>query len=268
LQQPERRNLSTVVVFWLLGLLASLAVAAFQLRHLPWAGAFASRLDPAAVWRGLRTAVPFFVTTGSVMAILFVDRFIIEAFHGLSRVGVYTFFASITTGIHQLVNTSLTLTRVPDLVRAHKSRDGRFGHEVRTLAREAAILSLVLASTAAVCIHPVLRFIGKPVYEDAIPVFLILLGGAVARCIADVPLYALYAQRRDRIVMTANVAGAIISVALNLLLVPVCSLVGAAISALASSLVVFAVTLAALVPSRHDRSSDTAAVRVSPQLSR
>jgi O-antigen/teichoic acid export membrane protein len=202
------------------------------------------------------------------MAILFVDRFIIEAFHGLGRVGVYTFFASITTGIHQLVNTSLTLTRVPALVRAHDSRDGGFGREVRTLAREVAILSLALATAAAAFIHPVLLFIGKPVYEDAIPVFLLLLGGALARCIADVPLYAIYAQRRDRVVMTANVAGAMISVGLNLLLVPAFSLIGAGISALASSLVILAITLGALVPFRQSRSPDTTAVDVSPQLSR
>src|SRR5207247_1979426 len=148
---PGTRAIQNVFLAWLVGGVASIAVAAWWLRGLGWRVALAESVDWAGMRSGLRTAAPFVVTTGASMGLLFLDRFIIEAFKGLGPVGIYTFFAGIATALHTLVNTGVSLIRMPRLVKAHQDGDEpRFRRELGTMTRITAGSAVFMALLIAV----------------------------------------------------------------------------------------------------------------------
>jgi O-antigen/teichoic acid export membrane protein len=235
---PTLRRLDAVFLAWLAGGAASLAIAAWRLRGLGWGRALHEGPDWTEIRQGLRTAAPFIAITGSSMALLFVDRFIIAAYHGLAAVGVYTFFAGITTAIITLVNAGVSMIRLPRLVRAWRHGSPvEFGREVRRAWGVAVAGALLLAAVAAMAVSPMLRFVGRRAYSEATGVFWLLLAAALIRCAADVPLYALYARGSDRALLLINVAAMITALGANLVLVPTHGAAGAAFSAVMGALV-------------------------------
>jgi O-antigen/teichoic acid export membrane protein len=184
-----------------------------------WRAALTEPVDWLAMRAGLRIAAPFVVTTGASMGLLFVDRFIIAAAWGLGAVGVYTFLAGITTALNTLVNTGVSMIRMPRLVKAYQDADARrFGYELGMMLRITTITAALLAAGIAIGIVP-----------------LLLLGGAVIRSIADVPMYALYAKHRDLMLLGVTLGAFGVAVTLNLVLVPTAGIQGAALAAVAGA---------------------------------
>lgn len=234
---PGDRAIQSVFLAWLVGGIASLVVAAWWLKGLGWRAALRESVDWAGMRSGLRTAAPFVVTTGASMGLLFLDRFIIEAFKGLGPVGIYTFFAGITTALHTLVNTGVSLIRMPRLVKAYQDADEpRFRRELGAMARVTVGSAVLLALAIGVAITPILELVDKSVYQENLGVFFLLLGAALVRCLADLPLYALYATHRDLQLLAVNLLAVGVSVVINLLLVPPLGLAGAAIAAVTGAM--------------------------------
>ena len=67
-------------------------------------------------------------------------------------------------------------------------------------------------------------------YAESVGVFFLMLPGILLRILADVPSYALYAARADGKLLFCNLGSAMVSVLLNLALVPLLGLYGAALS--------------------------------------
>ena len=97
---PESRSITNVLLAWIVGTVASIVVAAWFLRGLDWRAASRESIDWAGIRSGLKTAAPFMLTGGASLGLLFFDRFVVEAYHGLDSVGVFTFFAAIATPAH------------------------------------------------------------------------------------------------------------------------------------------------------------------------
>jgi O-antigen/teichoic acid export membrane protein len=238
------RDISLIFLAWFVGALTSLAVAAWCLRGIGWRVALADPVDWSGMRAGLRIAAPFVVTTGASMGLLFVDRFIIEAYQGLGPVGIYTFFAGIATSLHTLVNTSVSLIRMPRLVKTHQDADqARFRHELGIMARITAASAVSLALVISIGIIPILRVVGKAVYEANLLVFFVLLAAAMIRALADVPLYSLYAKHRDVLLLVVNVLAFAVVITANLVLVPTVGLIGSAIAAVTGASVLFLLAL-------------------------
>ena len=88
------------------------------------------------MFRGVRTAAPFLLTTGLSLVVLFFDRFVVASYRGLAAVGVYTFFASVTFALHTVIHNGVALFRLPtghpfaEVITGPKwlSRPTRFAH--------------------------------------------------------------------------------------------------------------------------------------------
>jgi O-antigen/teichoic acid export membrane protein len=241
---PATRDVTYVFAAWATGALTSLVVAALYMRGLGWRAALIQRVDWRASLRGIRVAAPFILTTGASLGLLFFDRFVIEFFQGLTLVGVYVFFGSITTALHTLVNTGVSLVRMPRLVSTYRDRDlPRFRRELRVIAQLTVLGVLILVPVLAVLIIPTVGIVADPLYRSYLHIFYALLIAAAIRCLADIPLYALYAQHRDIGLLSANLTAFGVSAVLNLALVPAIGLMGAALGAGAGAIALLAVAL-------------------------
>lgn len=232
----DARDLNNIFLAWLIGVVTSIVLSAWILRRLPWRTAVEVGIDWNWLRGGLVVAKPFLVTAISAISLVVLDRFFIKSYHGMAAVGIYTFFAVITSGLHMLVNTGVSMIRLPRIVRAYKGGDTTaYRHEVLVLFKLTMLATLALGGSMAVAIFPVLYFVGQPVYWDSLPTFFILLVAAMVRCLADVPIYALYAKNCDMRLMIGNVTAFAVFVLANALLVPPLGILGAALAAVAGA---------------------------------
>lgn len=247
LAEPSTRTLETVLLWWALGGVLAIAFSAFSLSELPWRKLRGYQPDFEHICEGLRTARPFMVTAAGALIISYADRFVIDAFVGRDALGIYTFYSTILIGLLSL-GGSVSHQFLPKVIA---------GHAVGLDAYRAALLSFFWSMLALVCttmilsvfaMGPMLALLGLSTYSESVGLFYAMLPGVLLRMLADVPSYALYAARSDRYLLICNLGSAAVAALLNIVLVPLFGLYGAACaSGIASSALLL--SLAALA--RH-----------------
>lgn len=241
---PSLRTIEAVMAGWIAGLvamwlfIAMLAVAEQSWRWMRWE------------WRWLLQAiplsVPFFLKDIGSVTLLYLDRFLISAFLGLELTGVYTFFWSIANVIESLVS-GLIQTHLPDLVGARQDPALVSKYESR-LYLENAIWALLLAAGACVVVPLLLPYLDNPLLEEYLPLFWLIVFGALLHLAADAMGFLLFAARHDRAFTMIVLFGAPVSAAANLTLVPLAGIYGAAFAYIVTGTAIL--TLAGLLKRR------------------
>ncbi len=231
---PATRNLDWLFYGWLASLVVTwLIIAAFLARKRRWRD---MRLDLKWLLASLRASVPFHIKDISGVTSLYLDRFLISFFLGLELTGVYTFFWSVANVAHSLVVYSIVRARIAQLVTAARMVEAA---AFRTLERrtqiEVAGWILLLAGGALVMVPALLPFLDRPLLQDYLPAFWIMLVATVLRVGADGYSFALLALHRDRAILVIAVAGALGSALANILLVRPFGIYGATIAYLLTS---------------------------------
>jgi O-antigen/teichoic acid export membrane protein len=116
------------------------------------------------------------------------------------------------------------------------------------------LVALTTTIVSGLLMGPMLDMLGLAAYASGIWVFYAMLPGAFLRILADVPSYALYAARSDSYLLFCNLGAALVSTLLNVLLIPVFGLYGAALTGgIASAALLFSLALFTMVKMRDDR---------------
>lgn len=240
---PGARSLETVLIWWAVGGAASVLFAAFSLRDLPWREI--GRPDWAWIAGGLRVARPFMLAAGGVLTISYFDRFMIDHSAGRTALGIYTFYSTIAIGMLSL-GASVSHQFLPKVIAAWPAGADAYRDAVRTFFWSLAGIAAGMVALAAGLIVPLLALMQLTQYALSVGVFFVMLPGLFLRILADVPSYALYAAKADTSLLICNVGSAIIAIFLNLILVPVMGLYGAALSGcIASSTLLLTLSLLA-----------------------
>jgi O-antigen/teichoic acid export membrane protein len=234
LAEPSTRSLGTVLSWWTFGGVLSILFAAFSLRELPWRELRNKRPDWKWIGAGLRTARPFMLTAVGALTISYVDRFMIDGIVGRSALGIYTFYSTIAIGLLSL-GASISQQFLPKIIVGFASGVEAYQKVIRSFFWSMLGVAGGLIALAAAIIVPLLMFLQLKGYAESVGVFFLMLPGVLLRVLADVPSYALYAARADRDLLVCNLGAAVISVALNLIFIPVMGIYGAALSSCAAS---------------------------------
>jgi O-antigen/teichoic acid export membrane protein len=235
---PITRTLHMVILSWIFGALLSIMLAGWGLRELPWSQVWQISIDWRRLVQGLMISRPFLVTAFCALSMLYIERFFINHYCGLDMLGIYTFYAGLSITLHSLINTGVSKMRMAFLLSAWKNNDmAEFHKESMRMLKETLAFVGLLAGLAVLLINPFMHLINKPMYLQHQSIFYVLLLAVSCRCIADVPLYRLYAQHRDRALLLINLLAFVMLVIGNALFVPIFGLLGAAISSVAASAV-------------------------------
>ena len=244
--RPGSRSLETVLIWWALGGAASILLAGYSLRELPWRELGSRRPDWAWIVGGLRVARPFMLTAGGALTISYVDRFMIDAFVGQGALGIYTFYSTIAIGILSL-GASVSQQFLPKMIAARSAGADAYRGTLRSLLWSLSALAASMVIVAAALISPLLAVLQLTQYALSVGVFFVMLPGVLLRILADVPSYALYAAKADNSLLICNLGSAIAAILLNLALVPVIGIYGAALSGtIASGLLLITLSVLAL----------------------
>ncbi len=238
---PQMRTIETVMFGWLAALILMWLViglvAGFEqnIRAVRWHWRFLLQAIPQSV--------PFYLKDIGGASLLYLDRFLISAFLGLELTGVYTFFWSIASVIESLVY-GLIQTHLPDLVGKDGNRDpAQTAKYESRLYRENAIWALLLAGAACVVVPLLLPFIGNVLLQDYLPLFWLIVFGALLHLAADAVGFLLYAARHDRAFTMIVLFGAPVSALANLVLVPTGGIYGAAAAYILTGIAILALGL-------------------------
>jgi O-antigen/teichoic acid export membrane protein len=226
---PSARTLECLLLGWLGALvLVWLTLAAHLFSQQRWR-ALGLRLPWIA--SGVRASVPFYIKDLTGAASLYLDRFVLSLFLGLELTGVYTLFWSIANVLHNLTVFSVVQPKLPALIEAGQKADPiEFRDLERKLQIEAGSWIVLLAAGASVALFVLLPFLERPALYDHLAIFWILLLATALRAAADGYGFVLLALHRDTAIAVVSVAGAIASVALNVVLIPLLGIIGAALA--------------------------------------
>jgi O-antigen/teichoic acid export membrane protein len=169
------------------------------------------------------------LTAVGALVISYLDRFIIDQFTGREALGIYTFYSTVSIGLLSL-GASVSHQFLPKIISGYAAGAEAYRTALRSFFWSLLTLGLATTIVAGLLMGPMLAALGLSAYASGVLVFYAMLPGVFLRILADVPSYALYAARSDNYLLFCNLGAALISTLLNILLIPVFGICGAALT--------------------------------------
>jgi O-antigen/teichoic acid export membrane protein len=239
---PSLRNASFVLDCWLAASVCTILLNLYLIRGIvTWRLHLRLSAEQKA-WIGeaVRRSSGVWLGTIAYAAGSYMDRFLVAHFLTLADVGVATFYLSFTVAMSTLVQSA---TFVPQQARMVELFDsGDHGSYIR-LTRRTLISSFLLAVAVALGLAVVVYFgaalIGKPELTRRLPVFWLILVGAVIRTTADCMYYRLFVEQRTRIIWISDIVFCASVIVLTAILLQQFGLMGLGIASLLSACIIF-----------------------------
>jgi len=233
-------RLYDVLLYWfvgnLLALLFSLGIS-FSKRKKMAVSNF--RWDKKWIQNGLVVSIPYILATISYKTIEFSDRYMIDYFMDKKAVGVYAFFANMANVLNIVLFTLVISVLYPLLVEAiMQKKNHTFQNIYKKFKKEIYIYSGAMTLVLSIALPLLLMLLDKTQYLKQFYVFFLLIAGNFALNISFLYHYIIYAHKQDKSILIATFSGAVLNVLLNLILIPMLGISGAAIATFVSFVVI------------------------------
>jgi O-antigen/teichoic acid export membrane protein len=190
-----------------------------------------------------RYGLPLVPVGISSWALVLIDRFVVQAYHGTTQVGLYSVAYSLGAGIIQLVTVPLLLTMAPSLMEVYEHQGQALAEKVQTqFIRYFAILTVpILFGLAAASQSFMHVFTGRE-YWSAWPVLAIVAAGSMFSSFSQIATSGLSIHKKTRLIMVDALAAAVFNLVANLVLVPSLGYIAAAYNTVAAYFLMMALT--------------------------
>ena len=233
---PDFRNISDLLLFWVIGVISSLVIGARPLLQLNWSGALA-RINWRWIRNGVLIALPLLLSSIAVRSLFTFDRYAFEALNGLELLGAYSVYMGVASAMLSFMESGIFVFYYPKMMKAYKENQLHvFREAFKKLTKQSALWLLVLmagAGLAGLVIFPLLE---EGVYAENLPLFASTIITMAVFIFGYVFQYGLYAATRDGSIIFANVAGLALAVMVLVLLAPYLEYWAVTISMLAGSI--------------------------------
>jgi O-antigen/teichoic acid export membrane protein len=172
-----------------------------------------------------------------------VQVFLINAHAGVAATGVYSIALQIADAM-LLVPGTIGMILMPRIAAAGA---GDRAEITARVSRIAALAMTLLCAAAAIVAAPAIRLLYGPEFAGAIAPFLWTLPAVWATGLSGILMNHFAGDGLPPVVIGAPLAGLAVNVGLNLWLIPVLGLTGAAVAASVAALVLLALTLASFL---------------------
>jgi O-antigen/teichoic acid export membrane protein len=184
-------------------------------------------------------AFPFFAI--SLIAGLYanIDRLFLFSMDGSIAVGIYAAaYRIVSVPIH--LSASFHQAIFPTLSRHARLADQtKFNEALKSSIRYLTLGAVPLAIGTTALAEPIIHLIYGPAYTSGTVALQILIWAYTLEFFNPFFSRVLYVVDRQRVVMKAAVAGTVLNILLNIILIPTFSFIGAAIATLASAGIIF-----------------------------
>lgn len=231
----EMRNLTTLWFLWCIGGISSLWISCWILKKSGIYIDFNRSINWQWIRKGLKQSSLFFLSTLALMITQYIDRYLLKYYYGESLVGVYTFYCNIANVIQVFIYTGIIVIIHPKIIQAYqKNKVDEYRALMKKLSTAVIVGTIPLSLLAAVAIKPILMLVNKSAYQDHLTAYWILLIAVVINVLGQIPHYALYAKKKDKAIFISTICAMSVSILMNILLIPIYGLIGAAMSSVLS----------------------------------
>jgi len=179
----------------------------------------------------LSESFPLFLASISVVIYARIDQIMIKQYLDSSAVGLYAVAVKIAE-IWSFIPALIIFSLFPAIINAKISNERSYEKRFGGLLVGATFISIIFASIISFFADPIVRIIGGVEYLGAVAALRIYVWGVVAAVIFSVVQQLLVAENWTKITFYITMVGALINVVLNLWLIPLYGINGAAWSTL------------------------------------
>ncbi len=244
--RPASRTLDCLLYWWLVGLASYYLVLFFAFREWPIREIATFTVRWSHNFGAVRRGWLIFASDVGLAGALYLDRYIVAHFLGLTEAGIYSLYWTMANGAHMLITAAIIQPSTPALISALKRGEGDwlsvFNRRFLGIALAFVPLSLTMF-VAAIYILPHLG-VTKLAAEPAL--FAMMLGGIVVRLFADNMNAALYTRHLDFLFSTINLAGLAFAFVSECLLLKWFGILGAGLAMLIIPAFLFVARMVAL----------------------
>lgn len=204
---PSARTLDTVLHLWIAGSVTALCLGFVVLMAMIGRDEKVS-FDLGWIWGGVKIALPLMMGSLAVRGILTADRIWVEQIAGAEVLGAYVFYIGIATVIVSFIDAAVVDFSYPKLVLLVKqgAREG-YEQELRRLAFKVVAITFVLSAASSIFIFQAAKYFENPIYAQYMYLVPYIIGAIAVYGISTIPHVALYAHRRDRVIIVSQISG-------------------------------------------------------------
>lgn len=203
---PSLRSLNAVLAAWSIGSAAACVLGniwiarRIQLRNF-------SAIDWKWIKNGARVALPMLVAAFAIRGLFTFDRYWIEALSGLETLGAYVLYAGIGTAVISFLDAGVVVFFYPRLVNAARSNNTHeFKSAMKSLGLNITLATIILTALAFGASFLVIEWLNRPAYTENFHLLKWLLLAMFIYGMSHTPHLGLYAQGRDRTLITSQTA--------------------------------------------------------------
>ncbi len=235
--EPGFRNLLTLMVFWLAGLVLSVIATLGLIKDWKWSSYRGAKFEISWFKEVVLKNKLVYAAELGFAGTMFADRFVLGAASSLHQVGVFVFFWTVANAVQVLSSSAVSQLALPYMIEAFK-KNGVGG--VRNIIRKKSINAFVLASAlslvAFLTIYEFMPLIDRPELVTNLHLLTLLLLSTTVRSISDVWSAGLYSVCYDKIWAYTNILGFIGSLVFSYIGILNFGLTGVAVGALLVSI--------------------------------
>lgn len=225
------RTLDFILETWAISGLLSSAAGVFYLKKIRLLKFKVVDADWSWILKGLKICWIFVIISLCYKVIELSDRYFIQFFLGEASVGIYTFFGSIARVLQDIVSIGITATIFPLLITCYHNKDVEgWRLRIKQMSRDITIATILLFPLFIIGIYILLPILAKEQFTKELSSYIILLISNAILNLSLIPHYILYATRADFPLLYATLSSAILNIILNIILIPLYGIMGAAVA--------------------------------------
>jgi O-antigen/teichoic acid export membrane protein len=236
---PYLRSLECILHCWLGGLATYFIVLGISFRRWPFRAIASIGVNWVGSYRIVTRGWLIYASDIGLAGSLYIDRYVVDHFLGLSETGLYTLYWTIANGVHLLITAAVVQPVTPLLISALKRSEGEWYDLLQ--ARFVNIITAfvpfsVMVYFAAIYVLPhfgVAKLSAEPL------LLALILGSMLIRLFADNMNSALYTRKMDFEFSILNLTGLCIAFFTQVVMLKCFGLIGAGLAAIVTSTVLF-----------------------------
>jgi O-antigen/teichoic acid export membrane protein len=235
---PQLRSMEALLSAWIVANLLALALLGIMAWQWDVGRTLSWQIDFDWILNRLRRSWHIYISDVSLVGLMYLDRYIVGFFLGLSATGVYTFFWSLSNSLQTLVSTAVVQTALPTLVKAFSSED-RFAWRNAITAEFYKVISISVGMALVIfaASEVALRYMSMQGLSEHRGLFLLLLAASVLRACSDLGNVAMLSTQKDTSYAAINIIGVFLSTGMTCLGVALYGLTGAGVAIFATAVI-------------------------------
>lgn len=203
------RNLHALMACWALAGVIAAVMGGRKIWQLQMGG-WSLPVNWAWVKRGAMVSTAFLLATLALRGAQTMDRYWLQSLVNIETVGAYVLFLSIAGTLLVFLDAGVFTFAYPELIGLHHgNQQAEIRRKVRGLLTYTLVASIGFSVVSWVLLPYLLQWIGKPLYLQSMDLYPWLLLAMVMNALSMVPHLALYAQGRDKAIISSHLGAAV-----------------------------------------------------------